>query len=96
MFIETTRSNYSPRIGLQGRCTLCSTTDKHGTHEGAALIVSCCGVDVDKGTSGVSISVSSKKNRKEQALCGWLFLNVRARSWVCEVAETPIRNSQPQ
>ena len=35
---------------------------KHaGSDEIAASIVSCCGVDVDKGTSGVSISVSSKK-----------------------------------
>ena len=80
---------------------LCNRSDewliKHaGSDEIAASIVSCCGVDVDKGTLGVSISVSSKKNRKEQALCDWLFLNVRARSWVCEVAETPIRNSQSQ
>ena len=58
----------------------CGVDVDAGSDEIAALIVSCCGVDVDKGTSGVSISVSSKKNRKEQALCGWLDLNVRACS----------------
>ena len=70
---------------------------KHaGSDEIAASIVSCCGVDVDIVDSGVSIPLLLKKIRKEQVLCGWLFLNVRARSWVCEVAGTPIRNSQSQ
>ena len=70
---------------------------KHaGSDEIAASIVSCCGVDVDIVDSGVSIPLLQEKIRKEQVLCGWLFLNVRACSWVCEVAGTPIRNSQPQ
>ena len=40
--------------------------------------------------------VASKKNRKKQRVCDWLDLNVRARSWVCEFAETRIRSSQSQ
>ena len=70
---------------------------KHaGSDEIAASIVSCCGVDVDIVDSGVSIPLLQEKIRKEQVLCDWLDLNVRACSWVCEVAKTPIRNSQPQ
>ena len=70
---------------------------KHaGSDEIAASIVSCCGVDVDIVDSGVSIPLLQKTIRKKQRVCDWLDLNVRARSWVCEVAETPIRNSQSQ
>ena len=70
---------------------------KHaGSDEIAASIVSCCGVDVDIVDSGVSISLLQKTIRKKQRVCDWLDLNVRARSWVCEFAETRIRSSQPQ
>ena len=74
----------------------CGVDVDAGSDEIAASIVSCCGVDVDIVDSGVSISLLQKTIRKKQRVCDWLDLNVRARSWVCEFAETRIRSSQSQ